>query len=196
MAARSTFTRTSGSVITSAWANSLRDHIVPYSGADDVSTEGMLSVNTASDRVLVHDGTAARILSQYGAWSTWTPTVTQTGGATVTVTHAVFVRLGRLCVGNFRLSVTASPPVGGAITVSPPVTAARDSATIGEGYIFDTSAGLHYTGFLFSATTTTIDFRQHGTGTAIDNRLGIAGFTGLLAAGDGLGGYFMYETVA
>jgi len=67
MAARSTFTRTSGSVITSAWANSLRDHVVPYTGADDVTTEGQIGVNTLTDRLVIHDGTASRRLGHYTA---------------------------------------------------------------------------------------------------------------------------------
>lgn len=66
MPARSSLTRTAFSTITSAWANSLRDHVVPYSGSDDVSTEGQLSVNTTSDRVMVHNGSGARRLIHYG----------------------------------------------------------------------------------------------------------------------------------
>jgi hypothetical protein len=195
MAARSTFTRTSGSVITSAWANSLRDHVVPFTGADDVTTEGQIGVNTSTDQLMVHDGTAARTLSHFGAWSSWTPQVIQGGSVACNVTHAVSARFGRLCVAHFRLVVTGGS-IGGAVTVSLPVTPARIDMVAGDGFIFDSSAALTYSGLMFISSATVADFRLHGSGTAADNRLGIAGFTAQLTTNDALGGFLMYETVA
>ena len=128
-----------------------------------------------------------------GAFSTWTPTVTQSGAVTATVTHAVYGRWGRLIIANFRLAVTGSGTGGNAVTVSLPVTAARANMVVGTGSVFDNSAGLSYSGNVFLASASSMDYRQHGTGTATDNRLGMAGFTAALASSDGLDGVLMYE---
>ena len=128
-----------------------------------------------------------------GAWTTWTPTLTQSGAVTVTVTHAVYGRWGRLIIVNFRLAVTGTGTAANAVTVSLPVTAARANMMVGSGTVFDTSAGLSYSGAVFLPSTTTMDFRQHGSGTTIDNRLGVAGFTAALASGDVIDGFLMYE---
>jgi hypothetical protein len=72
MAARSTLTVTSGTTITSAWGNSVRDHAVPYTTSNDVTTEGMLAVNTSTDRLMVYDGSAAYRLAHYSSTGrTW-----------------------------------------------------------------------------------------------------------------------------
>jgi hypothetical protein len=49
---RTALTRTSGTVITSAWANLLRDHVVPFTTSDDVSSNGQLALNTSSKRLV------------------------------------------------------------------------------------------------------------------------------------------------
>ena len=67
MAARSTLTVVSGTTITSAWGNAIRDHAVPSTTADDVAAEGQIGVNTTTDRLMIHDGTAARRLLAYSA---------------------------------------------------------------------------------------------------------------------------------
>lgn len=67
MAARSTFTVASGQTITSSWGNSVRDHVVTRTTADDAASEGMLSMNTSTKRLMVHDGAAARRFLNYSA---------------------------------------------------------------------------------------------------------------------------------
>ena len=100
MAARSTFTRTSGSVITSAWANSLRDHIVPYSGAADGTTDGMLSVNTSTDTLHIGNGTIAATFGCYGTPPTWSlvvasPVIQNGFGGSASLAQNLIVRQGR-----------------------------------------------------------------------------------------------------
>lgn len=58
MAARSTLTVTSGTTITSAWGNAVRDHAVPYTTSDDVSSNGQLAMNTTSGRLVGRIGGA------------------------------------------------------------------------------------------------------------------------------------------
>jgi hypothetical protein len=65
MAARSAMTVTTATTITSTWGNNVRDHIVPKTTSDDVSSEGQLAVNTTSDRIMAHDGSSAVRIGHY-----------------------------------------------------------------------------------------------------------------------------------
>lgn len=56
MSARATLTVTSGSTVTSAWGNAMRDHVVGATTADDVSLNGQMAVNTSNDRVVARLG--------------------------------------------------------------------------------------------------------------------------------------------
>lgn len=56
MAARSTLTVTSGTTITSSWGNAVRDHAVPGTTSDDVSSNGQLAVNTSTNRLVTRLG--------------------------------------------------------------------------------------------------------------------------------------------
>ena len=131
-----------------------------------------------------------------GAWTTWTPAITQSGSVTATVTHAVYGRWGRLIIANFRLAVTGSGTGANAVTVTLPVNAARANMVVGTGGVFDSSATLGYSGTVFLPSASSMDYRQHGTGTATDNRLGIAGFTAGLASGDVVDAFLMYEAAS
>jgi hypothetical protein len=135
------------------------------------------------------------LMGEGGAWSTWSPTLTQSGSVTRTVTHAVYGRWGRMIVGIFRLSVTGTGTGSNVVTVSLPVTAARADMVVGTGFVFDASASAQHQGSCFLPTTTTLDLRSYGT-TAAENRLGVATFTAALASSDILGGMFVYEAAS
>lgn len=129
-----------------------------------------------------------------GAWTTWTPTLMQSGTVTKTVNHAVYGRWGRLIVAMFRMTVTGSGTAGSAVTVSNlPATGARTFMLVGTGTIFDSSASLNYTGNILFNNTTTVDFRLHGSGVAANPQLGVTGFTAGLATNDIVDGFMIYE---
>jgi hypothetical protein len=137
------------------------------------------------------------LMGEGGAWTTWTPTLTQSGTVTATVTSAVYGRWGRLIVGQFRLSVTGSGTGSNAVTVSLPVTSARTSVPVGSGGIYDVSAVLNYTGNVSLNTTTTLGFEPQGVGVSA-NLLGAtgSGFTAALASGDIIQAFFVYEAAS
>ena len=132
-----------------------------------------------------------------GAWTSWTPTLTQTGTVTKTTTHAVYARYGRMIVASFRLTVTGSGTGASAVTISNlPATAARTFMLAGSGGIFDSSASLNYSANILFQSTTVIDFRGHGIGTAANTQLGVTGFTAGLAVSDIVEGFFVYEAAS
>ncbi|MTA13485.1 MAG: hypothetical protein F2534_12865 [Actinobacteria bacterium] len=168
MAARSTFTRTSGSVITSAWANSLRDHIVPYSGAADGTTDGMLSVNTADDTLRIGNGTTTVIGANYGAWNTWTADVRQNGIASCTETECEWRRVGRDIVGGGSLTVgTITSAAGFAIEIDtfglPVVSGARGGHLIGT-FLYHDVGTTYYQGALLMNSSGTLSMRVNNVG--------------------------------
>lgn len=146
-------------------------------------------VLTASDvnTYLMHEG---------GAWSTWTPTLTQSGTVTCTVGHAVYGRAGRLIYCIFSLTATGTGTGSNQVTVSLPVTAARSGMAVGQGIIYDASATANHTANIALASTTTLNFNGHGVNGPADIRLGVYGFTAALANNDVVAGSFFYEAAS
>jgi hypothetical protein len=130
-----------------------------------------------------------------GAWTTWTPTLTQSGTVTATVQHAVYGRWGRLIHCAFRLAVTGTGTGSNVVRVSLPVTAARANQYGGSGFVYDGSAVLSYTGICTTGTTTALELTPHGQGVSA-SALGVASFTAALASGDVVGGAFTYEAAS
>jgi hypothetical protein len=157
--------------------------------------EGMVVASTDTNALEVYSGSAWLEFGRFGAAATWTPVVTQSYAVGATINHAVYFTIGKLVVAWFRITIP-SPNLGAAsnaVTVSLPVTAARADMVAGTGFIFDASASLGYSGSTFLATTTTCDFRQHGTGTAAANQLGVAGFTAGITTDDIISGFLVFE---
>jgi len=177
MAARSSFTRTSGGVITSAWANSMRDHLIPYSGAADGVTEGMLSVNTATDQLRIGTGATTVQFGCYGTPTAITAGMTQTGFSGSFTTSGEVVVYGNHVVASgisTVLSVITPGTAGNMIEIGiaalPTVSAAR---CVGSFVFTDASSGLNYGGGLFMATSGAIS--MYGS----TNALGVAPSLGL-----------------
>lgn len=86
--------------------------------------------------------------------TSWTPTVTQSGSVTVTVSYAKYSIVGNVAVVRARLAVTGSGTIGNTIVIAgiPAAIASIDTdtyAVIGTGFIANTTAGtIHYHGAL------------------------------------------------
>jgi hypothetical protein len=80
-----------------------------------------------------------------GAWTDWTPTVTQTGAVTKTVTKARYLQVGKLVIVNFDLAITGSGTGSSSVIVSLPVTPLTAHARmVGSGQILDISTTTSY----------------------------------------------------
>jgi len=133
------------------------------------------------------DYPTAAILNTYamgegGAWTSWTPTVTQSVSVTVTNTRSRYARYGRTIHFSLELTVTGSGTAANAVVFSLPATAASSSGVIGIGYIDDDSATARFAGRVALASTTT--FVLQPTSTDVRGSLGSATFTAGLASGD------------
>lgn len=164
-----------------------------------VKAEGMRAFLKDTNTLTVYSGSAwSTIGPEYGALTSWTPTVTQSGSVTVTNTYSRYQRVGRMITGWFSVSVTGSGTSSNAIIIGGlPVTAATSQIVVGNAELFDFSAAgsppCKWQVMLFMPSTTTFDLRS---GSSLDNRLGIATTTIGLASGDTLMGSFHYEAAA
>jgi hypothetical protein len=124
------------------------------------------------------------LMHEGGAWTTWTPTLTQSGSVTVTVTRATYARSGRKIEFHAQLSVTGSGTGSNAILMSLPVTAASSNHPInGTGAVTDTSASQNSSGIAYLNSTTTVGIQPAGVGLGY-GLLGFVGFTAALTSGD------------
>lgn len=121
------------------------------------------------------------------AWTPYTPTLTQTNAVTKTVTHASYVKIGRLVVVNMLLTVTGSGTAAAQLRVGLPLSAgAAVVQGVGAGLVFDTSTGSVFSGTCVVDTVDTFKISFFG---------GI-GFTAALASGDLISAFCAYEAAA
>lgn len=197
-------TNVAGTTITASWANAnVRDQVVnPFAStaardaAITVPVAGMVAVTTDTNTVWTYSGTAWVQTAQNGAWTAYTPTLTQSGTVTATVGHAVWARWGRLIVVNVNLTVTGTGTGANAVTVTLPVTAARSGTTNGTGHIFDSSANTVYTANVITPTTSTVQFYAQGVNVSTAPLLGSFSFTAALAANDVVTFQAIYEAAS
>lgn len=158
--------------------------------------ENMVTAQADTNCLTVYSGAAwSTIGPVHGVLTTYTPTLTQSGAVTKTVTYASYIRIGRMIIGNIRLDVTGSGSAANAITISTPVTASSSTVVVGSGYFFDASVGA-YSGSCALLTTST--FGIYATVTGGLNPLGATGAASAvaLASGDILNISFSYEAAA
>lgn len=161
-----------------------------------VKTEGMVSHQLDSNAHTVYSGSAwSTVGPLYGALTSYTPTLTQSGSVTFTNASS-YIRLGRMVIYTFHCTVTGTGTGANAVTITLPFTAASAESTrpLGTGLIFDTSASLVYPGHAVYNSTTTLIFRPSDQ--AANAALGASVFTAALAAGDTVSGTVMFECAA
>lgn len=124
--------------------------------AQKTSWAGAVLSESDINTYLMHEG---------GAWSTYTPTLTQSGAVTKTVTYASWGRAGRFIYGWVVLAVTGSGTANNAITVGLPVAAAQSSGAIGSAGWVDSSSA-QQPAILELVTTTTARLRDTTIATA------------------------------
>jgi hypothetical protein len=124
--------------------------------------EGQVIYETDTDKSLVWNGSAWLYLSTPqtteigGAWVSYTPTLTQSGAVTKTVTYAKFTQINKLCICNVRLEVTGAGTANNAITITLPLTCSSSAnVRIGTALFYDGSTTISYNGAVQLLSTTT-----------------------------------------
>ena len=103
----------------------------------------------------------------FAAWTSYTPTLTQSGAVTKTVTYAKYVQIGNFVWVQVFLTATGAGTAANAITVTLPVAAIAHQGVSGAAFVLDANVN-SYVGTARGLTTTTVAFFQGlGGGTAI-----------------------------
>lgn len=132
-----------------------------------------------------------------GAWTSFTPTLVQSGAVTKTSTVASYVKIGRLCVVNYLLQVIGTGTANNEIRVGVPLTAANAaSIPCGVGAVFDNSASSMCKGIAVLDNTSYFTF--HDTSLNTNTRLGATGaaMAAALASGDNIYALIAYQTAS
>jgi hypothetical protein len=134
------------------------------------------------------------LMHEGGAWTSWTPVVTQSNTPTLSNTRSRYGRAGRFIYGDAIVTLSSAGTAANAVVITVPVqmSSTNNNSVIGEGWITDTSAGFNYYGILARNTATTCVFIRRTDGAAAA-ALGASGFTAALASGDIITMQFKYE---
>ena len=107
------------------------------------------------------------------AWTAFTPTLTQSGAVTVTVTRARYMLMGKTAVVQIALIVTGSGTAGNDITIGSipaaiaPLSPGANTCIVGVGMIQDAGT-INYGGLTAIApTASTVYFQPYNTSTRI-----------------------------
>ena len=120
-------------------------------------------VTAAQMNAHVRDNLTALLPLDIVAWTGYTPTLTQSGSVTKTVTYAKYQQIGKLVKVHALLAVTGSGTGNNAITVTLPVTAAT-TGLFGGSFVWFNAGSNEWVGCCVIATTTTVTGRTSGAG--------------------------------
>jgi hypothetical protein len=144
---------------------------------------GVLALDTAKAGFWLYRVAEVAPAGASGMWSDYTPTLTQSGAVTKTVTSARYTQIGQLVVVQVTLTVTGSGTGSNEILVGLPVASKiTTAATIGAGLIFDSSASFIYRAVVNVTSATTV--RLESTEVHTGGGLGLTQMTAALASGD------------
>lgn len=131
-----------------------------------------------------------------GVWTSWTPTVTQSGSVAVTVNTATYQRTGRMITCRMQVTCTGTGTGATAIVIGGmPVTAAVSVGAFGQGYLYDASAPATYPFIVTLASSTTFNLSSTSANAATIS-LGVTSFTAALTTNDIINCSFTYEATS
>lgn len=162
-------------------------------------SEGMVTYQLDTNTLTIYTGAAwSPIGPAHGAWTSFTPVITQSGVVTHTVSNSTYLRVGRMIHWRFTLTVTGSGTGSNVVTLSVPVNIGyvSDYAPCGWGQILDSSTNLVCAGPAVPAAAGTIKIQTLYMSGSAFNVLGTSSFTAALASGDVISGWCIYEAAA
>jgi hypothetical protein len=171
--------------------------------ADATARDAAITVPTTKDWAWLADtgtlthytGSAWIEWGTEGAWTSYTPTLTQSSAIAKTVDYSRYTRRGRLITWQALVSPTAVGSAGSQINLTLPVTAAPGVAEvpIGNFYFFDNSTSTWHSGpALLNASNTLV----RGISAGAVGYMGVVSPNAALAVGDMVGVNATYEAAS
>lgn len=120
--------------------------------------EGMTIYETDTDTYKGYSGSAWEDILTAQAWRSFTPTINNwTAGNAVL--DCDYIKVGRLVVARYQITLGSTSSPSGNLSVSVPVTAVAPTTrrvSVGNAYLWDVSPGAPYAGEFLLATANTI----------------------------------------
>lgn len=125
--------------------------------AGDTGTAGVSSSASRADHEHPVSVTSAQLVpaAAIAAWTSYTPTLTQGGAVTKTVTYAKYLQFGKMVTVTVNLLSTGVGTAGQNVVVGLPITAANANAIVGSFRYLDSGTAL-WVGTCFGSSTTTV----------------------------------------
>lgn len=163
--------------------------------ASELVTAALLNTHLKDNLLYLYQGGGAS--SVYGAWNSWTPTITGYTTVTLTATGS-YIQVGKTVIARGAYTLNTVTTLGTAtIAISLPVTASSTNMNAGITMIgqcqYRTNAGQFVTGYTAYASTTTANMFMPANGAASVNLNRWAGNIGAQVAGDYFSWTFVYE---
>lgn len=162
-----------------------------------VKAEGMFAYLVDVNTLTVYSGSVwSTVGPVHGALTSWTPTVAQGVGITVTNQYSRYHQSGRLITGWFAVTCTTAGTGGQLIVVDMPADSVATDLPCGVATYLDASTGQNYQSLLVAGSSGgVINFEMRVADVSADPRLGV-GVPITVANGDVIRGQFSYETNA
>jgi len=192
--------------VAGAWVAIVDSDVAVHAAAVDPHTVYRLE---SADHTHLATGAQAGLLTPAAlagdtGWTTWTPTVTQSGaiGSTKAPTFCFYKQIGKtvICTGVITVNATGSAAGSNAVLVSLPVNALFRSATtnreyVGVARVWDNSNTLQYPSWAYINSATTLGFLEIVSTTPRVVGATAGGFVEALAADDRIDFSAVYEGV-
>lgn len=154
--------------------------------------EGLKIYETDTDTEYTYSGSTWVPTASLGAWTNYTPTLTQSATISKTVTYARYTKTGRTVTAEGVLVATSNGTANNAIQVGIPVTAVQTLVPVGQMWWI--ASGVYYPVTVALGTTSTFVGLIPATGLNLGNTSG--GYDNQVASGDTIGFAVTYEAAS
>lgn len=157
--------------------------------------EGQRIYETDTDKEYVRDGSGWVEMGRAAAWTTYTPTLTQSGAVSKTVDYARWTRMGRYVAVEVFLTCSGSGTANNVVEIGLPLTAAFATKLlpVGTFFLFDNGMANYHAAAVLGSTSVV-----RGIANGDGQFMGVTGadFAAALASGDTVGMSIFYEAAS
>lgn len=165
-------------------------------GAAQVTATELAGASVSTAKIQDDAVTLAKIAHE--AWTQWTPTAYQSVSVTCAANGSTqYIKYGRTVIVSYAASLTSTGTASQPIRISVPHSMTSNTSILGVGRFTDASAGHLIYPVTFDYYDTNSVVLSVSTGSGIGAWwLGTVGFTGAVAASDGISGFMVYQSTS
>jgi hypothetical protein len=163
---------------------------IAFGAVAATTAANQIMLGTSAETVVCPGGLSIDGVVMSGAWTTWSPVVSQSVTPTATTNYAHYIKIGRLVMAFWKVSFTGAGTAANAILLSglPFAAAAGTNLGVYGSYRYFQSGTTNHVGTPINASTTSINFVYDAFGNNLGN-----GDSVTIKSGDALEGFVAYE---